>query len=226
MFSNSAAWQVAPEANPLEVKPAPYRSPLETEIVIKNKAVAINPVDWAIQKMGSKFFPWIVYPTILGQDVAGEVVEVGSGVTRLKIGDRVVGCANGVTAKDPYQRGFQNYVVLQSSKTAGIPNSLRYENVAVLPLGLITAARGLFMKDQLALQLPSLSPNPTGKAVLIWGGGTSVGSNAIQLAVAARYEVITTASSKNFDYVKKLGASQAFDYNSPTGIDDIVMAFH
>ena len=58
------------------------------------------------------------------------------------------------------------------------------------------------------------------------GGGTSVGSNAIQLAVAAGYEVITTASSKNFDYVKKLGASQAFDYNSPTVIKDIVKAFH
>ncbi|KAH0147945.1 hypothetical protein KCU67_g11655, partial [Aureobasidium melanogenum] len=53
-----------------------------------------------------------------------------------------------------------------------------------------------------------------GRTVLIWGGSSSVGSNAIQLCCAAGYEVITTASAKNFDYVKKLGASKVLDYNS------------
>lgn len=57
------------------------------------------------------------------------------------------------------------------------------------------------------------------------GGASSVGSSAIQLAVAAGYEVITTASPKNFDYVKKLGASQVFDYKSPTVVSDLVDAF-
>jgi len=61
--------------------------------------------------------------------------------------------------------------------------------------------------------------------VLVWGGSTSVGSNAIQLAVAAGYDVITTASPRNFDYVTSLGACQVFDYNSPTVVDDIVAAF-
>jgi NADPH:quinone reductase-like Zn-dependent oxidoreductase len=68
-------------------------------------------------------------------------------------------------------------------------------------------------------------PKPTGKALLIWGGATSVGSNGIQLAVAAGYEIITTASPKNFDYVKKLGASQVFDYNSKTIVDGLIEAF-
>jgi NADPH:quinone reductase-like Zn-dependent oxidoreductase len=45
-------------------------------------------------------------------------------------------------------------------------------------------------------------PKPTGKTLLVWGGSTSVGSNAIQLGVAAGYEVVTTASPKNFDYVR------------------------
>jgi NADPH:quinone reductase-like Zn-dependent oxidoreductase len=108
---------------------------------------------------------------------------------------------------------------------APIPGGMKYEDAAVLPLGLSTAACGLFEKDHLALQYPSSKPTPTGKTVLIWGGSTSVGSNAIQLAVASGYEVITTASPVNFDYVKKLGASEVFDYKSKTVVQDIIEAF-
>jgi NADPH:quinone reductase-like Zn-dependent oxidoreductase len=54
---------------------------------------------------------------------------------------------------------------------------------------------------------------------------TSMRYTTVQLAVAAGYEVITTASAHNFDYVKKLGASQAFDYNSPTVHEDLLNAF-
>ena len=108
---------------------------------------------------------------------------------------------------------------------APIPSTLSYESAAVLPLGLSTAACGLFQKDHLALQYPSAAPKPTGQTVLVWGGSTSVGSNAIQLAVAAGYEVITTASPHNFDYVKELGASRAFDYNSKTVVKDVIEAF-
>ena len=99
-----------------------------------------------------------------------------------------------------------------------------YESACVLPLGLSTAACGLFQKEYLALQYPALSPQPTGKTLLVWGGSTSVGSNAIQLAVAAGYEVITTASPKNFAYVKRLGATQVFDYRSKTAVKDIISA--
>jgi NADPH:quinone reductase and related Zn-dependent oxidoreductases len=75
------------------------------------------------------------------------------------------------------------------------------------------------------LQLPTEPRQaPTGKALLIWGGAGSVGSNAIQLGVAAGYEVFSTASPKNFEYVKKLGVSQVFDYNSPTVVEDLVSA--
>ena len=60
--------------------------------------------------------------------------------------------------------------------------------------------------------------------MIIWGGATSVGSNAIQLALAAGYDVIATCSPKNFDYAKALGAAYAFDYNSPTVVRDITSA--
>ena len=94
----------------------------------------------------------------------------------------------------------------------------------MIPLGLSTAACGLFQKDYLALQYPTVSPKATGKTVIIWSGASSVGSNAIQLAVAVGYEVFTTSSPKNFPLVKSLGAAQAFDYNSPTVVADIIAA--
>ena len=224
---NTAAWLAAAKANPLEVRSAPYTSPGENQIVIKNGAVAINPIDWIKQEMGDVAISWIKYPFILGSDVAGEVMEVGSAVTRFKVGDRVVGHALGTAEKfnKSSQTAFQTYTVLLAHMASRIPITMPYENAAVLPLGLSTAACGLFQKDHLGLQYPSTSPKPTGKTVLIWGGSTSVGSNAIQLAVAAGYEVITTASPRNFDYVKKLGASQVFDYNSNTVVDDVIYAF-
>ena len=172
-------------------------------------------------------FSWLKYPFILGLDVAGEVVEIGPGVTRFKIGDRVVGHANATDKEcnSPTHGAFQTYTVLLVNAASPIPPTLSYESAAVLPLGLSTAACGLFQKDQLGLQHPSTSPKPTGKTLLVWGGSTSVGCNAIQLAVAAGYEVITTCSPKNFDYVKKLGAREAFDYNSKTVVSDIINAF-
>lgn len=228
MPSNTAAWIV--KGNPkLEVKSAPYTPPRENEIVVKNHAVAINPVDWMKLDMGGMLFGWIKLPFIVGTDSAGEVVEVGRGVTNFKVGDRVTGYAVGMDQKrnSAAEGAFQLYTVLLAHMATRIPDTLSYEQASVIPLGASTAACGLFQKDQLALQYPSpgVPVKPTGKTVLIWGGSTSVGSNAIQLAVAAGYEVITTASPKNFDYVRKLGASQVFNYKSRTVVPDLIKAF-
>ncbi|CAL5867221.1 uncharacterized protein PFLUO_LOCUS1436 [Penicillium psychrofluorescens] len=228
MFKNSAAWLIANKARPLQVKSAAYTRPREAEIVIRNYATAINPIDWRIQDMGtSMMYKWIEYPCILGSDVAGEVVEVGPQVTRFKVGDRVVGQAVGKDEKRnrDAEGAFQLYVVLLEHMVSPIPDSLPYENAAVIPLAVATAACGLFQTDQLGLQLPSASPKPKGETLLIWGGSTSVGSCAIQLAVGAGYEVFATASPKNFDYVKNLGAAKVFDYNSRSIVNDIAKAF-
>ncbi len=226
MPTNTAAWLVATQTS-LEVKPAPYTPPRENEIVVKNHAVAINPIDWVMPIVGYFIFPWIKYPFVLGSDLAGEVVEVGPGVTRFQVGDRVLGHAVGADKKRnrSAEGAFQTYTVVLAHMAAPIPSAMPYEDAAVLPLGLSTAACGLFQKDHLALQYPSAVPKPTGQTLLVWGGSTSVGSNAIQLAVAAGYEVITTASPRNFAYVKKLGASRAFDYNSQTVVKDVIGAF-
>lgn len=109
---------------------------------------------------------------------------------------------------------------------AQIPPTISFEDASVIPLGISTASCGLFQKDHLSLQFPT-EPRAasTGQTVLIWSGSSGVGSNAIQLAAPAEYEVFTTASPKNFDYVKTLGASQVWYYRSPTIVEDIIAAF-
>lgn len=227
MPTNTAAWLVADKSR-LEVKPAPYTHPAEDEIVVKNQAVAINPLDWILQVAGNVVYRWIKPPSVLGTDVAGEVVEVGSAVTRFKVGDRVLGMAVGTDqdSNSSARGAFQTYTVVLERMAAPIPNTMPYESAVVLPLAVSTAACGLFQRDHLALQHPSADPAPTGRTLLVWGGSTSVGSNAIQLAVAAGYDVVTTASPRNFDYVRKLGASQVFDYRSPTVVREIVQGLH
>jgi NADPH:quinone reductase-like Zn-dependent oxidoreductase len=226
MPTNSAAWMRA-KYGQLEVGPAPYTPPGKNQIVVRNHAVAINPLDWIIQVAGPVAYRWLTYPTVIGSDVAGEVVEVGEAVTRFRVGDRVLGHAVG-TDKDSNtaaEGAFQEYTVVLERMAAAIPDTLSYESACVLPLTVSTASSGLFQKDQLGLKHPSANADPTGETVLIWGGSTSVGSNAIQLAVAAGYDVITTASPRNVNYVTSLGASQVFDYNSPAVVQDIVAAF-
>lgn len=224
MPENTAAWLAGAKVKPLVIKSAPYTSAGPNEIVVKTAAVAINPLDWMKQDTGNIVCPWIKYPFVMGSDVAGEVVEVGRGVTRFKVGDRVMGHAVGMDEKQnrSAESAFQTYAILVAHMASPIPERMSYETACVIPLGASTAACGLFQEDQLNLQYPSATPKPTGNTVIIWGGATSVGCNAIQLARAAGYDVVTTASPKNFDLVKRLGATKVFDYRSKTVIADMI----
>lgn len=215
---------------PIEIRPTPYTKPTEHELLIRTHAVAINPIDMAFQTMGT-LFPWVNYPIIAGCDVAGEVIEVGASVTRFKPGDRVLGLVSGTSRQPetrPAEAGFQLYTIVKEVVAAPIPDRLSFIQASVIPLGLSTVASGMFQKDFLALRHPTWPLTPvTGEkeVLLIWGGSTSLGCNAIQLAVAAGYEVATTCSPRNYELVKKLGASQVFDYRSATITEDLVKAF-
>ncbi|KAI0130556.1 zinc-binding oxidoreductase CipB [Xylariales sp. AK1849] len=228
MPENKAAYLEDTKVRPLVVRPAPYTSPKSHQIVIRNAAIALNPLDHIKQDAGNVLFGWIKYPFVMGSDVAGVVIEVGPDVTRFKVGDRVISHATGMEKKynTSAMSGFQLYTAVQDKMTSKIPDSLEFEQAAVLPLALSTASCGLFEKDQLALRYPSIASQKSDsqEVVLIWGGSSSVGCNAIQLATAAGYEVITTCSPRNFDLVKSLGATVAFDYRSKTIVDDITSA--
>ncbi|KAI4245698.1 MAG: hypothetical protein L6R42_010112 [Xanthoria sp. 1 TBL-2021] len=193
MPSNSAAWLVAEKAHPLEIQTAPYNIPGDKGVIVKNAALAINPVDWALQ--ASAIFP-LKYPAIPGADIAGEVLEVGNGVTGFKKGDRVLAFALGSVNQTQSQGAFQEYTVMQQQLGSVIPDSLSFERAAVCH----------------CLQHPSVDCAPNGKTLLIWGGSSSVGSNAIQLAIASGYEAATTASCKNFELLGFL--MQSINHNN------------
>nr|WP_221383206.1 hypothetical protein [Actinoplanes polyasparticus] len=144
-------------------------------------------------------------------------------MTRFAAGDRVLGHALGIERHHnrAAEGAFQHYVVLAEHMSTPIPAHVRFEQAADLPLALSTAASGLFDPSLLGLARPG-TPNPHTGTVLVWGGSTSVGSSAIQLAAIAGYDVIATASPHNHEYVRKLGARAAFDYRNRTIVSDIV----
>ncbi|KEF58096.1 uncharacterized protein A1O9_06019 [Exophiala aquamarina CBS 119918] len=217
-FVNQAAWQTAANTKPLKVGPGPDQSnPASDEVVIKVEYVAINPSEWKMQDFN--YLP-LQFPHVLGSDVAGIVVKTGDAVTRFKDGDRVIGHCLGLMFGGARHGGFQHYTTCREIVVAKVPDSVPLESAVVLPLGLSTSITGLF--EILKLDLPTSSnAEKKGKTVLIWGGSSSMGSTAIQLAVAAGYDVVSTASKRNHEYVKDLGAQEVFDHTDPEVVEKI-----
>ncbi|MCC4247673.1 MULTISPECIES: zinc-binding alcohol dehydrogenase family protein [Microbacterium] len=226
MSVHSAAVLPAPRA-PLDVVSATVPQPAADEILVRVRAVGINPVDWVIQGTSRVTYRWLRTPAVLGSDVAGEVVAVGSGVTRFRVGQRVFGLATGTDrGRDPLREGaFQEYTVLLERLAAPLPDALSDEQAAVFPLGVSTAACALFQPAHLGLRMPTgETADGQGGVVVVWGGSTSVGMNAIQLARAAGYDVVSTASPRNAPTVRSLGADAVVDYRAATAVDDLVAA--
>lgn len=201
----------------MTVEVAPYPSLGANEVIIRTKAVAINPADWKLQQMGILLQK---YPAILGCDAAGEVVEVGESLsTKFQAGDRVFGLTNMLVG---YQyAAFQEYTLLKSPILAKVPDGASYEQAVVLPLGVHTSAACLFAKETLGLAVPP-STAGNGKTVLVWGASSSVGSCSVQLAVASGYQVLGIASKANSDMIKGMGASECFDYHDPNMVSDVI----
>ena len=204
MSTNRAVWQNATKTpSSISTSPLPKIDELgDTKLLVKVEAWAINPCDHMLQDRDM-----VNYPLILGCDVAGIVEGVLPGsaaASKFKVGDRVFGFSA--------NNGFQDFVTLEHRLIANIPTEMAYSEAVIFGLCSATCAMFLFGEDYLALEYPKLEAPKNGKTVLIWGGSSAVGSNAIQLVTAAGYNVITTCSKKNFEYVKSLGATQAFDY--------------
>ncbi|KAF2434883.1 oxidoreductase [Tothia fuscella] len=216
---NQAAWIKKAKATPLEIDTAPYHEPGPNQILIKNGAVAINPVDWKIQNYG---FMVQKYPAILGEDIAGEVVGIGAGVTRFKKGDRVISHCLGLATGKPEHAGFQLYSVGFEDMTAHIPSSVSYEDASVLPLAISTAASGLYTKDYLHLPYPTKDHKPLNKVIFVYGASSAVGCAAVQLAVASGLTVIATASKRNTALVESLGATKVLDYTNKNIVEEAV----
>ncbi|KAI8955677.1 oxidoreductase [Xylaria longipes] len=203
---------------PFSVEETDSRYPDENEIVIKNAAVSINAVDGLMQ---DGYVVNLTVPGILGVDVAGEVVEVGSQVTRFSVGDRVMGHALRLATDDDRHAAFQNYTVLWQNMASPIPPSLSYEDASTMPLGISTAASALFQKDMLGLEPPVSYPPTRDEWVIVAGSTGNVGSHGVRLASLAGYKVLVTASPRSFDMVRRLGATEVVDYNDKDLVNTI-----
>ncbi|KJA19793.1 hypothetical protein HYPSUDRAFT_43891 [Hypholoma sublateritium FD-334 SS-4] len=180
------------------------------ELLVKVHAAALNPVDWKIQKYGI-FIE--TFPAILGSDVAGEVAEVGEGVSGFKVGDRVV--FQGQYSNN--KAGFQQYSVVLADITAKIPSNLSYDEASTVPVAVSTAWIGLYhaLPNGFGLDAP-ISAAVKGKykdtPLVVLGGATSVGQVVLQLAKYSGFSpIITTASLKNADSLRAFGATHVFD---------------
>ncbi|KAH9205533.1 zinc-binding oxidoreductase-like protein CipB [Leptodontidium sp. 2 PMI_412] len=213
---NEAAWIPAEKAQ-CEVGKGPVPNPTENQVVIEVAYAAVNPIDFLMQDLA--YIP-ISYPSILGTDVAGTIVQLGSSVTRFTLGQRVAAQCATLFTQDPRNGGFQKFTTCEEIMVAVIPDSLPLANAAVLPLCYTTAACALF--KHLQLPLPTLDPEPVDRTILLWGGSSSIGCSAIQLAVAAGFNAVTTAGAHNHNLVKSLGAKHAIDHKSATAVEDVL----
>ncbi|KAF9761314.1 hypothetical protein IL306_003865 [Fusarium sp. DS 682] len=220
---NRSAVLPHPKAHPMVITSSPVPVPTGNEILIRVGAVAINPADHAVQKLGIVIKPEF-YPYVSGTDVSGEVVSVGPDQTRFKPGDRVVGHAMAWQKGDNKYGAFQDYSIMVEPMVAKIPDRIPYKDAAVLPMGLATSAAMLFSPTLMGLDLPMTGTemSSNGKVVVVWGGSSSVGSNAIQTVKAAGYIVAATASEHNRGLLKEMKVDYVFDYKRDGIVEDII----
>lgn len=175
-------------------------------VLVRTRATSVNPVDWKIREgylQGA--YPHHL-PVIPGWDVAGVVEAVGPAVrTGLQVGDEVYGYVR----RDDVAFGTTAELVPAPERTVTRrPASLSFEEAAALPLAGLTAYQAL--TEALGVE--------NGDRVLVHAGAGGVGHLAVQIAAALGAEVVATASERNHDFLRELGASEVVDYRrGPVG---------
>ncbi len=169
-----------------------------TNILIETKAASLNPIDFKLVSGGLKDMVPLSFPSTIGFDVSGVIVEKGTEVTNFKLGDEVY-------ARVPQKQmgTVAEYVAVESAVVSKKPDNISFEEAAGLPLVGLTAIQ--------ALESVGLKENDR---VLIQAGSGGVGSFAIQYAKAKGAFVYTTTSTKNVELVKALGADRVIDYKT------------
>ena len=173
--------------------------PKEGEVLIKVKAISINPVDVKTRKGGALLAGLQqAPPVILGWDVAGDVTAVGASVTKFKTGDKVFGMIN-----FPGQgKAYAEYATAPEAHLARIPEGIGYEEAAATTLAALTAWQVLVHQARVQ----------TGQRVLVHAAAGGVGHFAVQIAKHFDAVVIGTASAANADFLKSLRVDQTIDY--------------
>lgn len=182
-------------------RPVPACGP--RDLLVRVRAASVNPIDFKIRDGALRVLFKFRMPLILGSDLAGEVIQIGSEVQGFSVGDEIM-------ARVQKERigTFAEQIAIDCSTAALKPKSLSFAEAASLPLAGLTAWQAL--RDFQPVD------RPLGKdqKVLIHAGSGGVGSLAIQLAHHLGAHVATTASPRNHELVRSLGADEVIDYRS------------
>jgi NADPH:quinone reductase-like Zn-dependent oxidoreductase len=193
----------------LKIEETSRPEPKSGEALIRVHAAGVNPVDWKIREGYTNH----KLPLVPGWDVAGVIEKVGPGVTSVKPGDEVYGYF------DLSRNGaYADYVTVPADEVALKPSSLDLTKAAAVPLAALTAWQGLFDVGGLK----------AGQKVLIHAAAGGVGSFAVQFAKWKGADAIGTASGRNVQFVRELGADEVIDYTKTAfeeAVDNVDLVF-
>ncbi|KAK5559138.1 hypothetical protein LTR46_003327 [Exophiala xenobiotica] len=178
------------------------------DILVRVLAVAQNPTD--IKSFDQNRFG---DGAILGCDFCGRVEDVGKEVARFQRGDRMSGFVRG--GRPGGLGAYATHTIADDGLGFVVPEGMSSEAAATLPLALATASLALLSPHSIGMDRSKSNKNQ----LLIWGGSSSVGQYAIQIAKHFGFQFATTC--KNTKVVEALGAKHIFDYSSPTVIEDV-----
>jgi NADPH:quinone reductase len=185
----------------------PTPKPASAQVLVKVRAVAVNPVDTYIRN-GANYWE-LPKPFIIGCDLAGEVVEIGSQVTRFQVGDRVWGTNQGLMGR---QGTFAEFGAVDEHWLYPTPADVSDETAAANALVGVTAHLGLFRDARLK----------KGETIFVHGGTGGVGSMVVQMAKAVGARVITTGGTdKKVQACLDLGADAAINYRSQNVLEEV-----
>ena len=182
----------------LELGELPEPAIGDRQLLVKVRATSVNPADWKFRR-GTPRIPFLPMPRIPGLDVAGEIVRVGSTVTRFRAGEAVYAMLSPLAGG-----GCAEYAAVAERSAARAPQSLSLDEAAAVPVAALSALQllrdlGRIVRDQ---------------AVLINGASGGVGSCAVQIARLRGAEVTAVCSARNREFVLALGAHHVIDYAS------------
>ncbi|RDW65502.1 hypothetical protein BP5796_10194 [Coleophoma crateriformis] len=170
----------------------------EQEVVIRNYAVGLNPIDW---KSVDYNFCLPAFPWVTGREMAGVVERVGSEVKGCKVGDRVW---TSTYYRDARAGCFQELVTVPAHTVSHIPSNITFEEAACLGVAALTA--GMTLWKWLDVPLPSAPAVTSEEYLLVWGGSAVTGQFAIQMAKLGGLNVIAVCSERTKSMTEELGA--------------------
>ena len=203
-----ASWAANEPLRPVEL-PAPAVGPRDVRVAVK--FAGVNPVDWKMRSEGPLRLAARLLapppPVVLGVDFAGIVAEIGSAVTSVKLGDRVVG---GTDFSRGQRGSLADTVVVRADQVTHVPETVPLDVAGALPIAGVTAWRAVVELGRII----------AGKRVLILGASGGVGQLAVQVAKHVQHAFVAgVCSAKNVELVKSLGADAVIDYGAGDPLD-------